>query len=101
MLKRIALSLAAASALLIGGTLQPAPASAAGGLVVEVHGDNHGWRDRRHRGDRRRDWRHSRRSRSHYPWGCHWEQRPRRVRIYDRYYGWYTRVIWRPVHICR
>jgi hypothetical protein len=101
MLKKIALSLAAAGALMIGGALQPAPANAAGGLVVEVHGDGHRWRDRRHRRHDRKRWRHSRRHWQHYPWGCHWERRPRRVRVYDYYYGWYTKTIWRPVHICR
>ena len=109
MFKKVALTLAAVGAFMVGGALHTAPANAAGDLLIKVHGKGHHWH---HHGKRGKHWKHHKRHwkhrhnhgwryRSAYPYGCRWVMRPHRVRVHDRYYGWHVKTIWRPVHICR
>lgn len=107
MLGKTALSLAAAAALTAGASLAPSQADASTDLLIKAHqkghkghkGHNHG----RHGGHR---WRHGWGPYSYGPWygygwgGCHWKKRPHRVRVWDGYYGWRYRTVWRPVRVC-
>lgn len=102
---RAFLCIAAAATLTLGAGLQAAaPAEAASGHVIKAGGF---YRDDYPRKYFR--WRHTNRlkdkfepTRWHsYPPECHLRHRPYRVRSYDRYHGWHTKTIWRPIHVCR
>lgn len=122
MLGKVVLSLSAAAALTAGASLLPSQADASTNLVIKAksggHGGHggHGGRHGRHRSwgghgghggnwgghGKHRRWRHHSYGPYYgYGWGgCRWKKRPRRVRVWDDYYGWRYRTVWRPVRIC-
>lgn len=108
MLKKVALSLTAAAAALLSTATVVTPAKA-DGLYLEVFGMDQRWVDESrywYKGDRRRAGRynkmyHRHAMRVHYPYNCHWAGKILNVSSRDYYGFWYSKPIWRPVHVCR